>query len=812
MRKRNFGIIGKGRLVTHFLRTLTVGYEESDKGFEMSQLLGLDSLVNDYNDIIGEMIFFNHGYETNDLFIESLSKMYGDYIKGEEKENHLPKLIESGQVTVEKNFNKFISSCEVILDASAGYQPKSLLSYAKQIDSSGDIENQLSLDYTEDFVKYLDEFAKRRDDGRNLMTKTEFAKNWNLSKDILLSMVNLGNDFPVSGRTLWRTPFSIPMMLGRGNQIRTAIDNKAGIILPTYINAVNEPCTTSNILAGICPELAPHLVALTGFDLDRLEQVINDKFAGDKKRLGLEDYRIELDSVFGNHDRDTMVPRIKPSKEEQYEKFQEIIGGSDYQMLSEIVREELGKYYDKYKLDLGEDVNIEVDKNILELVINVIKSYGQGLSISPGPDMKPLHNAYLQKIFGKREGIFLSGKHRFRNGIVIPEDEDINPKTDLESEIFDAMRETNNSINYCVKPISGVNVNVIKYPDQKNTGKTFGLTCYGILGNNMQKISINNIKEGKKGERLNFLPENYYCLTTLEIENVLYLAAGTESGIKIKNMKNYGDCEEDEKNIKISLPGLTVGNQGFKSISLIKDPQLRSNILLATHSNVGAIKINLEELYGNNVVSIDCKDDNYFIFRKEDEDQGSFRVVNNGNDVYFSRGNKVLRYDQENNQLQRIIDLSDKDSNLLITSIDINERGNVYFSAYDQLSSKIFYLDTNTSHCEEIGSVEYFINKIQAVEHQGEEGVLFFGGRSDITFISNNGRINDPVYQIRIDERLYDFRHTKSGLFLANKYGVNYGLMLIENDGRNNEQKHHNLKLGNKEGDRLKSLIIHGVN
>ncbi|MFH1396801.1 MAG: hypothetical protein ABIG93_05355 [archaeon] len=742
MRKRNLGIIGKGKLITHFLRTLTVGYNGDTKREKISKELKLDVLVNVFFDNVGNLVLYNHGYKNSDFFAESLFKGYNFYWeKNSEKEveNLLPKLFESGKISVEDDFDTFFSSCDIILDASGGHRPESLLSYAKELDqiiqgkNLADIEKPES--FHKDFQTYLANSKVKKKEGRVMSEdEGEFANDWNLSLNILELFYEISKDSPIGGRTLWRSPFSIPLMIERGKQIREAIDSTARTILPTYINAVNEVCTTSNVLVSICPELQGSLIGLTGFDLDRLEKIVNDKFAGDKKRLGISNYNIQLDSVLGIHDRSSMLPVIRSSSSEGSENLRRILKRSDYKKLNTLISAELGKYYDNYHNEKGQDVNLEVDKNILETVINAAKSFNKGLTINPRVDERPLNNSYFQKMFNDGSGLFLSGKHSFVNGKVVPIKTDLNSheKRWLEEKVINfncklfnlVNDEEKISLSFPSKFTMG-NKRVNSYSNEnKNIILSIGRKVFDL---DLGTEEINHLNQLHKFN-------NYSHLDTLDVNGITYLVAGYNDGFKFINIKN-----PEEKLLTVQLNQRCVRNNFFKDFNVINDSNGYPDFLATSHSDIGVIKIDFDNIYSRtSFIKIDHTDRNYFILKKEFDDYEELECASSQNRLYVGKGNKLSIFNINSSDNLKIMDkikLNDK-----INSVATDNENNLYLST---TSGKLYLKPFSEKVLREIYSGASSITDLKTSEIKGTEGVLFRtqsnGNLEKLIFVSKNG-------------------------------------------------------------------------
>ena len=441
------------------------------------------------------------------------------------------------------------------------------------------------------------------------MTETEeFPEHWNNAYNLINLIAEHHRQSPIGIRTLKHFPFSASMIVKRGQEIRKIIDEKPHLYsLPTYINLVNEPCITSTILGGICPEMIPYLIACTGYDKDRLEVVINDnpKIKAFKEKEGLADYRIKLFSVAGWHDTNMMVPvlNLAQMSDDDREKANRIFSHFDSDSLHEFMQETLGHYWDDYNLGSGKkrqmDVNDEVDSCLLKTIINACQSRDRPLTLFP--DKNYLSNGFYQG--NQKGGMFLVGSHSLRQGQVWPQPVEIDEKGIGQKELYHSVhtlrRLMEDLSSSPQSPLQGKFV----FPLAKQENKENKLLDVISDQSNRYIAATDQViskleKVNGQNDRLIAQPvcqgHHYTGITGFEVGRIKYVAAGYSRGIDIINLN-----EEEKK--KIGIDQALIGNvnltSGFKCLQMIRTgPMNMDQALVATHSQLGIIVVPLEKL------------------------------------------------------------------------------------------------------------------------------------------------------------------------------------------------------------------------
>ncbi len=407
MARKTLGVIGLGELVSHFFNNLN----------------NLD--VDSFKKEVGQVLFFNHGYEESDfrLKLDKKNEKTGKSIADSLKECGYDSLFRN-------SFEELFIESHVILDGSGGWMgwskeesPYSLLRYARAL---GNGKKDVILSMDKDRITYEDEIKKK---GRIIDVLDGFEQNWNFSRGVLEVIREIDDllsgkeNVSVYGmRTYEEFPFSLQMIIDRGRKMKEVVDK--GRPLPTYILMVNEPCLMGSVMSSLCPEMTSYLVAGTAFEEIRLNQILNDNkdYKALKRRAGLEKVDLLL-SLRGFHDDYGVVPWLTGASAKDSSIFQQFCGElSDFSKFYEGLRDDVRKCYGRMK-DEGGDPNVSVDRALLSTIVNAARSRGKALSVYPVYDERALCNGYYHpKVLGTGKKMFFVGQHRFRNGKVIAND------------------------------------------------------------------------------------------------------------------------------------------------------------------------------------------------------------------------------------------------------------------------------------------------------------------------------------------------------------------------------------------------------
>jgi len=268
---------------------------------------------------------------------------------------------------------------------------------------------------------WLKKFEEYTPEGRKVTGFTEFKKNWNVSLKVLEVVNGVHRLLPIGQRTLTLFPFMVPMLLERGKLFAEAVEleqKKGKKVLPTYITIVNEPCLAATVVTLLCPQMKEYTVGCTGYDVIRLEDCLNDTYAVEKRKAGLEDFTLCV-TLRGFHDKEVMIPVIYPLREEDHEKFDRVFNKIDYVKAYTFMKELVGNYFFTHT-----DKNMtssQVDEALLKTIVPALQSRGRALSLFPGKEERALCNGVYQKLSEDGGGLFLVGDSRFRNGKVCGE-------------------------------------------------------------------------------------------------------------------------------------------------------------------------------------------------------------------------------------------------------------------------------------------------------------------------------------------------------------------------------------------------------
>ncbi len=415
MGRKTLGVFGKGRLIDKFCDYLTV----NPPSLERDSFLAC----------VDEVCFYNYGYKDEETF---------------RKSKNLPEICEKFKslnvnVSVEPDFDKFMS-LDVIVDASMPQIPVTLGGLANTLfkihqpkyegrrmhpwtkeeyesikKESGRVLNDFCSKRKENYEIDSDSYCSGKSDGKVVFSQDIYCKNWNQSLEVLKIVAETDINYPLGLRCLKILPFAVPMLLERGERMQEIV--KQGKPLPVYLTLVNEPCMSSTLLAAVCPEIIPKLVAVVSYDLDRIETVLNQKYQDIKSKEGLDGIQLSV-SMTGFHDNDLSVPIISPEKKEDEASFIRLFSRLDFATVYHFLIGEVNHNVMDYINGVG-DINTEVSRSLLSAVVNSYKSIDKAYSMYPSMGDRPLYNGYFQQV-GEEQGLFMIGPHRFRNGRVFP--------------------------------------------------------------------------------------------------------------------------------------------------------------------------------------------------------------------------------------------------------------------------------------------------------------------------------------------------------------------------------------------------------
>ncbi|MBI2662711.1 hypothetical protein HYX11_04600 [Candidatus Woesearchaeota archaeon] len=404
MASKTLGIIGKGPLVANLFNYITNSAENKD------------SNINLFFQEISHINFYNYGYESKDHFENSLS--YQDLISKIQ-----PKI--TPEVS---DLGKFIQSSNIILDAAGGYisrhdkklsdiQPYTLYTYAESKYSPNPSLPSLSLDCNADYETYT---KKKHEKGRLIFTKEEFQRQWEFSLALIEQFHGIDKIYrqnpketSLGFRTYTEVPFTAMMMLQRGFDINlqlTKLKEKGNKFLPTYLVVVNEPCITATVLTSQCPSLIPYTVACTGYDRERLEEVLNEDeyYTEIRHKYNLGWLQV---SLRGFHDTKVTLPFIS-IKDKDSNTF---VDNLNFKNAYHFLKENVGQYYLKQPPTKS---NQQVSAHLIRTIVNASQSHNKPLSIYPPIAERSLNNGFYQPLLNNERGLFLVGEHHFINGKV----------------------------------------------------------------------------------------------------------------------------------------------------------------------------------------------------------------------------------------------------------------------------------------------------------------------------------------------------------------------------------------------------------
>jgi hypothetical protein len=415
MGRKTLGIFGKGRLIDKFCDYLADSHLPPESEAFLS--------------CVDEVCFYNYGYKNEETF---------------RKSKYFPKIYQKFKslnvdVSVEPDFETFMAS-EVVVDASMPSIPPTLDKLADNLfrihqpkyegrrmhpwnKEEFDLIKKESARVLNDFwskkeknygVDYRS-YSSGASEGRVIFSPEDYNRDWNQSLETLRIVAGIDINYHLGLRCLKLLPFAVPMLLKRGEQIKKIVEQ--GKPLPVYLNLVNEPCVSSTLLAAVCPEIIPKLVAVASCDLDRIETVLNQKYNDIKSKEGLDKIQLAV-SMTGFHDNDLNVPIIYPEMKVDEASFVKLFSKLDFATVYHFLIGEVNRNVINYVKGIG-DINTEVSRSLLSAVVNSCKSIDKAYSVYPSINNRPLYNGYFQQI-NEKQGLFMIGPHRFRNGNVFP--------------------------------------------------------------------------------------------------------------------------------------------------------------------------------------------------------------------------------------------------------------------------------------------------------------------------------------------------------------------------------------------------------
>ena len=795
MGKKTIGIIGKGNLIQHFFEHLT---KQEKKDEFLSQ--------------VDRILFYNYGYQSAEGYEQSsgfkhIKQSLEELVKvGSFQRKPSSSGMQLGSVS---DFDSLCSYADIIVDVSEGYRPgylpdgsereKSLLGYAHGIFVNKPSDKKM-LNWENDYNCYIKEQQeKSADKCRIIWSKDEFKQHWDTSFELIQIISSVHQNYPLGMRMLDRFPFSAMMMKRRGQLFQQYIQkNPRRIVLPTYINFVNEPCMTSLILATHCPEIAPYLVASTGYDRDRLETMLNDNhnIIAAKERAGFSDFTIRINSISGIHDTHLMVPVPAAHNKNDQEKIAAIFGNFDFDSLTIFMKEAMGQYWSDYNPKTGKvdqrDINKELDASLFATITAALQSRGKPLSLFPDEE-KTLGNGYFRALSADgKEGLFLTGTHRFRNGKIFDVPLQISVKevknfvTREEArvvnrlrEVYAALPEIYSSEIDLLSPSASSSISASSPSSVSTSNLALELLCFlsvDKIVNKLQQVDDQWILHS-----LSLPKHKYKSIGVFQVEGQLYLAAGHSQGIEIINLQN------DEKK-SIFLQPLFNSNNCVQNIHCMEQhPGL--GILVASHSSAGLLYLPLEQLLEQPHLSVKAVQSD--LIKKENSAEPLNSKVHQGQ-IYLSKGHQVYRL-----QEQELVAIFSVPS--VITALDVDAQGNIIVGTFGE---NIYYNDQpfyQSSHQDSSAHVA----QLQACSYQSTKGVLFRSARANLQSgmvqftaggetieIFNQGAINPLV----------GFAYSELDLFCAQEH------KLFIQDIQNQEKGHQIIPVTGK----IRCLHIYG--
>src|SRR3989344_2968089 len=633
MTTKTLGILGKGKFIQHLFSTLaSLSSEEQEQ----------------FREAIDSIVFYTGRYKNNTDFrrsADSDGKNNFETIESNIKEAR-------GIVELENNFTSFFMGSDIIVDATAGFQPASLqryMNYSLLPKKERKLHDKPNINLDSDFSNYQN---RARDDNFIPLSKEEFTKDWNITSLLLQKLTEVNDEFQIGMRILDEFTFSAPMMLRRGEEISKLLSKAPKYVnMPTYINAVNEPCLTSSLLAVTCPKLTKTLVAYMGYDLNRLERVLNEdeRLLAIKKKENVPDYMVKLQGIVGWHDRNMMIPLMQENEDESLCK---ITSNFDARSFFNYMQEVMGKYWERYNSQSGteerRDINKEISLTLLQTIKAAAQSRGKALSLTPSSKEAPFSNGYLQEELQNENssnasvGMFFCGPQLFRHGQSYGLDTSLHHfSKQARHHSLTAMREVmatliENEIIDGYPQQSKESIIALDTPNSSSSDKKESVLLperYIVLANSQEITVVKNA--GKTNEVRQQHPfikigkDQIHLLSSLNIDNVAYVAAAGQ-----KNIYLFNPAETEERSLFISpttnAEGVfdslfAVSCNGSGNVSRKTSPNL-----LAVHSELGLASIHLEELLEKPAISLK----KFYLPEKINHGQ-KIRAATNQNNLYL---------------------------------------------------------------------------------------------------------------------------------------------------------------------------------
>ncbi|MBI2151834.1 hypothetical protein HYU21_03865 [Candidatus Woesearchaeota archaeon] len=674
MTTKTLGILGKGKFIQHLFSTIASLPSEEQEQFRET----IDSIV-----------FYTGRYKNDTDFRRSGNSNENNF---EAIELNIKKA--RGTVKLENNFTSFFMGSDIIVDATAGFQPASLqthIDYCLKSKTERSSITELKINLDSDYFAY-----QRTADSHKFIpnSKKEFTKDWNITYLLLQKLTEVNDEFQIGMRILDEFPFSAPLMMRRGEEISKLLSRAPKYVnLPTYINAVNEPCLTSNLLAVACPQLTKTLVAYMGYDLSRLERVLNEdeRLLAIKKKESVPDYVVKLQGIAGWHDRNMVVPLLQNQEDEPLRK---ITSNFDARSFFNYMQDVMGKYWDDYHKT--RDVNTEISLTLIKTIKAAAQSREKALSLTPSSKEAPFSNAYFQEVLQNKEGsnsrvgMFFCGPQRFRQGQPYGLDTSLHSfSKQARHNSLTAMREVmaaliENEIIEGYPQQSKESITTLNTSNRSASDKKESVLLperYIVLANSQEITVVKNA--GRTGEIRQQHPfirigkDQIHSLTSLNVDNVAYVAAAGQ-----KNIYLFNPAETEERSLFISPTTNTEGVldslfavscNGSGNVSRKTSPYL-----LAVHSELGLASIHLEELLEKSAISLKK------IYLPEEINQGQqIRAAANQDNLYLISGQKVFVI-----PLDHILDNSFRnteqyDCKTKLSAITVDATGNWYAGTTD---------------------------------------------------------------------------------------------------------------------------------
>ncbi len=402
---KTLGLIGTGKVVQNLFQHLLKEPPLSDQ--------------------LERILVYNSRYINNNTFCASSNYQ------------QLKSVIKVDKITLEAvhhdEFSRLIQESDVVIDARLGYYPKSLLQFAlecKKHSSQRKEDLESTLDSDTDYELYLaaEKEKANTEKGRRSFEPGEFKERWQTILKVIKTVDKVSKDFwenysqhPFGARILDEFPANVPLAVEQG-KILQGLASRGFIDFPLYLNILNEPCFTSDIMVGHCPTLASSLAAVTGVDLVRLDDVVLREYQAQLAHADFQKMPLAV-SLLGIHDTTMMIPVVYPQREEEYEHFRQVLNGLDLPVLFDFLKERVGKYFEENQLRTDSSgkhlTSTQVSKALAKYVLAALESRGKALTPLPGNTERPYSGGYFHAMKGRENGgMFLVGNFRFLDGLV----------------------------------------------------------------------------------------------------------------------------------------------------------------------------------------------------------------------------------------------------------------------------------------------------------------------------------------------------------------------------------------------------------